>query len=459
LLIYNRFNWAHRKLHNRLLQLGAQSIFERGESDEQHPEGIDGTFLPWSLALRERLLDVFPLPDGQSAIPDHVFLEPKWILEELPDSHELNGTTCEKSPPRAGGTDALSDEVPPDGLFNIRDGIVATVYSNTRLTPLEHWQDVRHLTLDLHEKKSYTPGDILAICPKNFPSDVNHFLELMGWTAIADSRIDFVPNPQRTRTIASGRGSQQPITFPNRTLTLRELLTNHLDIISIPRRSFFAQLLHYSNDPFQRERLQEFTNPELIDELYDYTTRPRRSILEVLDEFTSVKIPWQKVCSVIPIMRPRQFSIASGGSLKVAEPGIAASARVELLVAIVKYRTVIKRIRQGVATRYIASLRPGQQITVSMVKGGLGFKQQDIKRPVVMVGPGTGVAPMRSLIYERLSIRKELQSLPPSAVEGDLLFYGCRNRKADFFFEDEWKRLAAETGLTVLPAFSRDQVR
>lgn len=458
-----RFNWAHRKLHNRLLQLGARSIYERGESDEQHPEGIDGTFLPWSLGLRQRLIEVFPLPYGEVAIPDDAFLEPKWILERIADL-EVPSNAARTPKRNCTSTEATAtfnlSEAPPDGLFDVPNGIVATVESNVRLTPSSHWQDVRHLNFRLRQNCPYVPGDVLAIYPKNFPSDVEHFLELMDWTAIADTAIRFAVNPIRTPTRES---SSSPL--PNRfsssghVFTLRELLTNHLDIMSIPRRSFFAQLLHYTNDPFHRERLQEFTNPEYVDELYDYTTRPRRSILEVLDEFTSVNIPWQKVCSVIPTMSPRQFSIASGGALKASmgQEGTEVS-KVELLVAIVKYRTVIKRIRQGVATRYIASLRPGQQITVSFVKGALGFQKDDIARPVVMVGPGTGVAPMRSLIYERMAVRAEIHSSPISTEEGDVLFFGCRNREADFFFEDEWKRLGAEVGLCVSPAFSRDQV-
>ena len=235
------------------------------------------------------------------------------------------------------------------------------------------------------------------------------------------------------------------------TVTLRELLTNHLDILSIPRRSFFAQLAHYTSDPFHRDRLLEFTDPQYIDELYDYTTRPRRSILEVLQEFESVKIPWQKVVSLIPGMRGRQFSIASAYAEKKE------GTEVELLIAIVKYKTVIKRIRQGVCTRYIASLTPGQDITVTIQPGGLQVTKKEIDRPVVMIGPGTGVAPMRSLVYQRMQWREKL------GIEGkgkDLLFFGCRNAEADYFFKDEWRDLTEKSvPLEVFAAFSRDQVR
>jgi sulfite reductase alpha subunit-like flavoprotein len=230
-------------------------------------------------------------------------------------------------------------------------------------------------------------------------------------------------------------------------MTLRKILTNYLDIMSIPRRSFFAQLAHFTTDEFQRDRLLEFTDPQYIDELYDYTTRPRRSILEVLQEFETVRVPWQRICDLVPMMRGRQFSIASA---------CRGDGGVELLIAIVKYKTVIKRIRQGVCTRYITSLTPNSQITVTIQKGGLGVTQKDVERPVVMVGPGTGVAPMRSLVYQRMMWRQELGIQEPMK---DLLFFGCRNEEADYFFKEEWKELQ-EGGvpLEVWTAFSRDQV-
>jgi sulfite reductase alpha subunit-like flavoprotein len=453
-------------------------VYERGESDEQHPEGIDGTFLPWSLGLRQRLLDLFPLPKGQDAIPDDIPLEPRWSLSLHTDINEtslvqksienviISRVTASEN---ASSASSLGDTAPPDDLVDIPNALIATVESNTRLTPKTHWQDVRQLTLSLQHSHSYNPGDVLTIYPKNFPSDVNRFLSLNDWTSIADKPVRFIRNPQRTHDTDLENQSSPPIQLsnPDHVFTLRELLTNHLDIMSIPRRSFFSQLLHYTDNPFHRERLQEFTNPEFTDELYDYTTRPRRSILEVLDEFTSVKIPWEKVCSVVPKIRGRQFSIASGGVLKfglrspssLTGGGVASEVtKVELLVAIVKYRTVIKRIRLGVATRYIASLQPGQRISVTLEKGGLGFKKEDISRPVVMIGPGTGVAPMRNLIYERMAVRKQMGLVPPALEKRDILFYGCRNQEADFFFRDEWDEIREKAGLSVFVAFSRDQV-
>jgi sulfite reductase alpha subunit-like flavoprotein len=450
---YPKFNWAHRKLYNRLIQLGAQAISHRGESDEQHPEGIDGSFIPWSTNLRSQLLQQYPLPEYVEPIPEDVLLDPKWTLEMVGDGQKelgTNGRHGSDTPNEA----AQCADIPPNDLLEIPNGITAKVVTNDRVTPTDHWQDVRHVTFDLSEPRKYGPGDVLTIYPKNFPTDVNHFLKTMKWTSIADSPIKF-------SSIFPLTPQYPPPPIPslaNKTFTLRTLATNHLDIMSIPRRSFFAHLVHYTTDEFHIDRLKEFTDPEYIDELFDYTTRPRRSILEVLDEFTSVQIPWQKMCTIIPCMRGRQFSIASGGALKtIPSPGGGPTiTRIELLIAIVKYRTVIKRVRQGVCTRYITSLSPGTLVTTTLQKGGLTPKPCDITTPVVMVGPGTGIAPMRSLTYERVAWRREL-GLESTPMDADILIYGSRNRSADFFFANEWSDISSSTGLKVYTAFSRDQ--
>ncbi|KAF2277740.1 NADPH dependent diflavin oxidoreductase-like protein 1 [Westerdykella ornata] len=445
---YPKFNWAHRKLYNRLVQLGAQPVCDRAEADEQHPDGVDGAFASWSPKLRQRLLEEYPLPHGIHPIPDHVLLDPKWLLEVA----EQESVQSEQQDVQISVTSDHAADLPPANLLHIHNGLTATVVSNNRLTPNTHWQDVRHLQFDLPGHHPYVPGDVLTIYPKNFPSDVNHFLEIMKWTSIADVPLKFTP----TSTNTSNTHPPLPhVSLNDINITLRTLLTDHLDIMSIPRRSFFAHLAHFTTDEFQRDRLLEFTNPEYIDELYDYTTRPRRSILEVLQEFETVKIPWQRVCSIIPAMRGRQFSIASAypGSPNTSDD----RTRIELLVAIVKYRTVIKRIRQGVCTRYIASLQPGQEITVTLHKGGLGVAKAETERPVVMIGPGTGVAPMRALIHKRKYWRQEL-GIDGAAASKDLLFFGCRNAGADFFFKGEWEALREEgVPLDVFAAFSRDQ--
>jgi sulfite reductase alpha subunit-like flavoprotein len=392
------------------------------------------------------LLEKYPLPDGILPVSDGVLLEPNWSLHPQgkdPGHPSLAGL--------------------PRPVSSILGAVSATLIENTRLTPLSHWQDVRKLTLTV-PKAQYTSGDVLIVFPRNFEDDVDQMIDLMSWKSIADVPLSFVSKfHQSIQPEHSGPARPE---FPS-PITIRVLLTNHLDITAIPRRSFFSSIAHFTNDTFQRDRLLEFTRPEYIDELYDYTTRPRRSILEVLQEFTSVKIPLKWICSVFPTLRGRQFSIASGGALKhpsaVRSSAEEETTIVELLIAIIKYRTIIKKIRQGVCTRYLASLAPGTTLPVLLQRGGLNITKEDLLRPVILIGPGTGVAPMRSLLWERLEWAQEHQTTPDASsssftsIGESILFFGCRSKDSDDFFVDEWKDLGAKMPLQVFKAYSRDQ--
>ena len=433
---------------------------------------LDGSFVPWSADLRRHLLDIFPLNEGISVIPDDVLLEPKWTLalaENPSDGTSSAITNAEYHDQNIDRYDVVtpstSRQSPKDQAHQKDIRFTVKLEKNNRLTPETHWQDVRHIQLESKAALVYDPGDVLTIYPKNRPEDVDSFLDKMDWKSIADQTLKFVQNKlTSTRDIHP----EPPISIlPEcKGITLRGLLTDYLDLTAIPRRSFFSLIAHFTQDQSHKERLLEFTKPEYVDELYDYTTRPRRSISEVLQEFASVRIPWQWAANVLPDLRGRQFSIASGGQLKTTGLG---NSSFDLLVAIVKYKTVIKRVREGVCTRYLAALCPGSEMTVTLQKGGLGITRANARRPVIMIGPGTGLAPMRSLIWERLLWVEEHEAQTqwcrngngtPNGFHGigeSVLFFGSRNKGSDYFYQHEWEDLKGKMPLQVYTAFSRDQ--
>ena len=487
---------------------------------------VDGCYMQWAASLRQQLLRLHPLPDGLDPLPDDEVLQPKWILEfadlssysiDKLERHTetvlFNNKDSHISNSAAKGVQfngsGSNEDVDKDDVIPLENGITVTVADNERITPDSHWQDVRLVKLEANKNIPYDPGDAIAIQPKNSPEDVEHLIQLMSWNHIADRTIEFRRNySSEDRHDGNGNGNTERKSLPpslsfiasGTPLTLRKLITNYLDIMSIPRRSFFSFIAHFAADEYQKERLLEFTDPTYLDELYDYTTRPRRSILEVLQEFTSVKISWQWAAHVLPFMQSRQFSIASGGILKSSDPPQPLSSsslsvpagsladparatcktRFELLVAIVKYKTVIKRIRRGVCTRYIAALQPGQRLNVILHKGGLRYSSKENEtKPVLMIAPGTGVAPMRALIYERLALAQrylderqgngEMSNQTSRDTPDTVLVFGCRNEGADYFFRHEWDAIirnidqdrshVGNFDLQVFPAFSRDQVR
>ncbi|KAK6438076.1 NAPDH-dependent diflavin reductase [Oleoguttula sp. CCFEE 5521] len=475
---YLRYNVAHRMLCGRMAQLGASLFCDRGEGNEQHPEGHSAGFREWLVQLREAVLSAFPFPKPLEPLADDDFILPKWTLAarstvqdaSLEISAHVRGTghlsngyvedSVDQGHP--AGLDK-KDAVPSKCMFPVRDSYSAFIDSNKRMTSSTHFQDVCLLDLRLDRKYTYGPGAVAVVYPKNFPTDVNDFIDLMQWQSCAEQALDVVSSGETTK----GVGTPSPLRhldLADTRMTLRWLLENVLDIMSIPRRSFFANLAYFAgtsteDEVYQRDRLLELANPELIDELWDYTTRPKRTILEVMMDFTTFKIPWQYALSVLPIMRGRQFSIASGGRHTQDEDG---RTRVQLLVAIadppspiIKYRR-----RYGICTRYIAILGAGQHINIGMQQGYLDVQRNELEIPVIMIGPGTGVAPMRSMIHQRRAWKGELDlKHAGNRLDGDMLFFGCRSSDADDFFREEWEQLIREEGLQVYTAYSRDKTQ
>ncbi|KAK0388580.1 hypothetical protein NLU13_4823 [Sarocladium strictum] len=431
---YVKFNWAARKLIRRLEHLGAQTFFEVCEADEQFNDGIEGSFVQWADKLRKFLTEQFPHPEGLQPIPDDEMLPAKWSLEP---AFAASSTPEQPASQSEEPLSDFTDDIPPSEPLPLPDGWIATLTSKQRLTPDTHWQDVELLTFDVPSrsgtKLTPVPGDCLTIYPKNFPSDVQRLLTAMDWLPIADVPLDLTLCPSLPRDL-----------YINSPTTLRTLLLHNIDFTSVPRRSFLKNMSYFSSDQYHKDRLLEFTMTEYLDEYFDYATRSRRSIVEVLEEFHSVKIPAHRLLDIFPLIRGRDFSIANGGSY-LNHPSEQGVTRIDLLIAMVRYRTVLRKPRQGLCSRYLASLPTPATLCITHkpvltpIHG-----PSNARRPLVAMATGTGLAPVRSLIHERLT---------HASAAPTTLFFGNRNRSADYLFETEWPKLK----VPIFTAFSRDQ--
>ncbi|KAG8749474.1 NAPDH-dependent diflavin reductase [Ceratobasidium sp. 428] len=279
----------------------------------------------------------------------------------------------------------------------------------------------------------YEPGDVAILYPENSSADVETLLRRLGWGKDADDPIYVSPSsPDRTL----------PLGYPNSTTptTLRTLLTKYASITAVPRKSFIELLSYFTKDQLETDKLREFCSPEGQDDLFDYTTRVRRTILEVLLEFRSAVVPREYIADLLPELRPRQFSIASSLSAHPSE--------IHLCVAIVSYRTKLRVPRKGICTAWLSELQPGTRLQIGLKEGTMRLPK-DSKRPIVMVGPGTGVAPMRAMIEERIA--KGASGLD------NILYFGCRSASADYHFRSEWMKYQETDNLTHRLAASRDQ--
>ena len=107
---------------------------------------------------------------------------------------------------------------------------------------------------------------------------------------------------------------------------------------------------------------------------------------------------------------------------------------------------LLKAPRLGLCSNFLSRLEPGQHKVPIWVKPGTLRFPKDPKTPVVMVGPGTGVAPFRAYAWQQHAMATGRRMV---------LFFGCRGRHKDFYFKDEWSKIAGNPGCFLLIIFSK----
>lgn len=373
---YEHFNYAAKKMYRRLEQLGGCFLTSPSFADEQSSRGLDDGFDVWirSLVSGIALLDI--------ARKDNRPTQDMYKIQ-VNDNHqsitvpELNGV----------------------------------VLMNHRLTTPETFEkDVRLIRIGVEEEEGglgRLPGDVAVLYPQSQDSDVALLCRRLHW----DPSIVYTFDPQR----------------PDATLScfscsLFDLLKYYLDIYSYPKKSFFAILSTYSGVQDEAEKLLEIANQD--HDLYlDYCVRPKRSPLEVLDDFMSVQcMPMQLVFELFPLIRPRSFSIASYNEHYV-----------DIAIALVRYKTKwIVKEREGLASRFLSRIKVGHGVRLEVIPGDISVGSKSLKDfdNVVLIGAGTGIAPLRSIIQ---FIEKQKLDVPIH------LFYGCRYLQNDCLFSDEFK--------------------
>jgi len=420
---YLKYNFVAKKLNRRLLQLGAESLVGIGIADEQHPLGFDVVIDPWLKELWDVVLQLCPMPEGKSIIPNDVLLPPKFHVEKLTieNAHtSLNGGSFQNNKSSTNGD-----------VFNKFNPFTSSVMSNVRKTSESHHQDVRLITFHLSGSGiKYVPGDVLMVKPCNTQDKVDEFFTLTGWDP-------------HTRIQVSEQNSDNPLPHDLPCVcTLQRLVSSYLSIQAVPKRYFFELLSYFTTSELERERLVEFCSAEFQEELYDYCYRLKRTYVECLLDFPDAcaHLKLEYIFDLFPPLQARAFSIASAQEVDADAA--------EILMAVVEYKTKMFTPRVGVCTTWLSSLNKPEDAQVHMwvTKGTINFP--DVTCPVIMVGPGTGVAPFRSFIQQRTS---------NNACGETVLFFGCRNSDGDDFFADEWDELRTNSRINIFTAYSRDQ--
>ncbi len=295
--------------------------------------------------------------------------------------------------------------------FDRQNPFSAEVLVNQKITGAGSSKDVRHIELSLEGSGlRYEPGDSLAVKAENPPQLVDELLTVL--------ELD----PELSVDVSGG------------TVSLLEALSNNLEITAL-NLAFLRTWADLSASEQLRRLLDDEQNAVLSEFFDDH------QIIDIVRLFPA-DIDEQGFVDTLRKLSPRSYSISSSPNANPDE--------VHLTVAAVRY-DAFGTPHWGAASTHLADrIAEGDRVPV-YVEPNKRFRLPEPDRPIIMIGPGTGVAPFRAFIEERIE----------QGASGDSwLFFGDRNSDSDFLYQLEWQRHLKRKNLTRLDvAFSRDQQR
>ena len=291
--------------------------------------------------------------------------------------------------------------------------VIAAFLGATLLNKSGSEKETRHIEFNIEDNGlDYRVGDSLGVFVSNPPPLVDAVVTAVGASADAE--------------VGDGNGHSR---------ALRDALREERALGTAPD-ALFELLADVADEPATRAKLQGMAQGDDPDG--DLATL---DVLAVLEKFPTLEPSPKRFVEALEPLQPRLYSISSSPK---AMPG-----RLHLAVDTVRYR-IDGRERLGVASTFLADrIRPGEGLPVYVQRSHDFTLPADPATPIVMVGPGTGIAPFRAFLHERRVI---------GATGKAWLFFGHQRRTCDFFYEDEFTAMLTAGTLTRLSlAFSRDQ--
>ncbi|CAO3590359.1 unnamed protein product [Absidia cylindrospora] len=455
---YEHYNSVGRTVDKHMQQLGARRIGERGEGDDD--ASLEEDFLAWQETMWPAFCKALGVDENSASSGPR---QATFGVEELIDFDDAlvyHGEIAE----RAKNTRSKS-------VYDAKRPY------NAPITTRELFQDggdrhCLHVDIDISGTNlKYQTGDHIAVWPTNNEVEVERLASLLGLSEKLESVV-------LVKAVDPAASKQHP--FPTPT-TYQAIFRHYIDICGVPSRQALMSLVEYAPTEDSKAILLELASDK--DEYRLAVSDAVRNLGEVLEyvlgdthangSFASV--PFDLVVESVSRLQPRYYSISSSAK---ESPSLVAATAVTL-----EYNPVAtpERTVYGVNTNYlwqihskVHQVNDGRSYPLYNLDGPRGallatdashvnipvhvrrstFKlPRNENVPVIMVGPGTGVAPFRGFVRERALLKKQGKPVGPT-----ILFFGCRHSQKDFLYADEWPELFDTLGedSQMITAFSRE---
>ncbi|ROL54236.1 NADPH--cytochrome P450 reductase [Anabarilius grahami] len=421
---YEHYNATGKYTDKRLAELGGKRVYDLGLGDDD--SNLEEDFISWKEQFWPAVCEFFGVePTGEDSSIRQF---------ELVVHNDINMNQVYTG--EMGRLNSFQTQKPP---FDSKNTFLAPVTVNRKLNK-GGTRHLMHIELDITDSKiRYDSGDHVAVYPTNDVSMVNRLGERLGVdldTVFSLKNLDEESN------------KKHPFPCPT---TYRTALTHYLDINNMPRTNVLYELAQYASDPQEQENMRKMASASTEGKaLYQsWVVDSERNILAILEDLPSLNPPIDHLCELMPRLQARYYSIASSGRVHPHS--------IHICAVVIEYTTKTGRAFKGVATNWLKNkdvTDNGHEPTVPMYVRRSQFRLPfKASNPVIMIGPGTGIAPFMGFIQERAWQKDQGKD-----VGETILYFGCRHRNEDFLYQQEledFERAGVLTQLNV--AFSRDQ--
>ncbi|KAL8796181.1 MAG: hypothetical protein Q9195_001514 [Heterodermia aff. obscurata] len=443
---YEHYNAIVRRVDAALTKLGACRIGKAGEGDDGAGT-MEEDFLAWKEPMWTEFSEKMGLEEREAVY------EPVFSVNERedmsPDSDEVY----------LGEPNKNHLEGTSKGPYNSHNPYIAPIVESREVFTVKD-RNCLHMEIDISGSNlTYQTGDHIAVWPTNAGKEVDRFIKALGLTE------------NRHKVISvKGLDPTARVPFPTPT-TFDAVVRYHMEICGPVSRQFVSQLAAFA--PGEASKAEMTKLGEDKDYFQERVSSHYLNIAQLLlrvDPDPWTKIPFSLFIEGVNKIQPRYYSISS--SSLVQKKKISITAVVEE-IRVPGSENVVK----GVTTNYLLALKQKQHgdpypdphgltyaitgprnkydgIHVPVHVRHSNFKlPSDPSKPIIMVGPGSGVAPFRGFIQERAA-----QAKAGEKVGMTVLFYGCRRRSEDFLYKDEWDTYKESLGdsFALFLAFSRE---
>ncbi|MCY7750185.1 bifunctional P-450/NADPH--P450 reductase [Bacillus inaquosorum] len=305
----------------------------------------------------------------------------------------------------------------------------ASIAENRELQSANSDRSTRHIEIALPPDVEYREGDHLGVLPRNSQTNVSRILHRFG-----------LKGTDQVTLSASGRSAGHlPLGRP---VSLQDLLSYSVEVQEAATRAQIRELAAFTVCPPHKRELEDLTAEGVYQE---QILKKRISMLDLLEKYEACDMPFERFLELLRPLKPRYYSISSSPRVNPEQASITVGVvRGPAWSGLGEYR--------GVASNYLAERKTGDDVVMFIRTPESRFQlPEDPETPIIMVGPGTGVAPFLGFLQARAALKREGKTLGEAH-----LYFGCRNDR-DFIYRDELEQFEKDGIVTVHTAFSRKE--